>query len=298
MSSSSQDKTRSKAGGRVGSGGIAGASRMRLVIVGFGQMGEALARGMLATHPDAQVSTVDVLEERIRVAKALGIKVAEDLQDAAKSSDILVLCVKPKQVVGVLDKAASVLTEHHLLISIAAGVPLCYIEKRVQKARVIRVMPNINATVREAFTVIAPGKRASPSDCEEAVKIFSSIGRAEVADETVLDAVTGLGGSGPGFMFAVIDALADGGARVGLRRDLAIRMAAQVALGSGKLVLESGKHPSELKDAVATPAGTTIEGLYQMEKAGLRATLIDAVTEATKKSREISEEFRKHSVSP
>jgi len=267
--------------------------RIRLAIIGFGKMGEALGRGILATHADAEVIAVEILRTRVKVAQELGIKVARSLREAAKTSEVFVLAVKPKQVAKVLNEAAKVLTKRHLVISFAAGVPLSYVEQCIPKAKVVRVMPNIAATVGEAFTAIALGTRAHQDECNKAVEILSSIGRTEVVDETFLDAVTGLSGSGPGFMFAVIDALADGGVRVGLPRNLSIRMAAQVALGSGKMILEVGKHPAELRDAVATPAGTTIEGLYQMEKAGFRATLIDAVTEATKKCKAISEGFKR-----
>ena len=181
-------------------------------------------------------------------------------------------------------------TDQHLLISIAAGVTLARMEAALPAgARVIRVMPNTPALVGASASAFACGKSATPEDGQLAQKLFSSVGVALQVKETLLDAVTGLSGSGPAYVFLMIEALSDGGVAAGLPRDIATKLAAQTLLGSAKLLLETGQHPAALKDMVTSPGGTTIEGLHELEKAGVRGALINAVRAATDKSKKLGQ---------
>jgi pyrroline-5-carboxylate reductase len=194
--------------------------------------------------------------------------------------------VKPDQVVGVLAKLRDQLTEQHLLISIAAGVTLAKIESALKPgARAVRVMPNTPALVGASATAFALGRNATPADAELALKLFSAVGVALQIKESLLDAVTGLSGSGPAYAYLMIEALSDGGVAAGLPRDVATKLAAQTLLGAAKMVLETGQHPGALKDMVTSPGGTTIEGLHELEKGEVRASLINAVRAATEKSK-------------
>ncbi|MBM4237036.1 MAG: pyrroline-5-carboxylate reductase, partial [Euryarchaeota archaeon] len=182
------------------------------------------------------------------------------------------------------------LSSETLIISIAAGIKIGYIESRLNHGvRVIRVMPNHACLVGASASGYAPGKYANEEDKETVQRILESVGRAFCLDEKLLDAVTGLSGSGPAFVYVMIEALADGGVMAGLPRDVSLALAAQTVLGSAKTVLDTKKHPGELKDQVASPAGTTIEGLKVIEEAGVRGTLIKAVHAAAKKSQELGE---------
>ncbi|MBI2184328.1 MAG: pyrroline-5-carboxylate reductase [Thaumarchaeota archaeon] len=266
------------------------ASRKKVVaILGAGKMGEALARGVLRAGLASQVIATDVLESRLEAMKKIGVKTMKSNADAAKASDMVLLSVKPKDMAHVLDGISTAIGDKRLVISIAAGVPLSFIEQHLKKAKVVRAMPNIAATVQEAITALAPGTNASPEDLEAAKALFTSVGRCIVVDEKLMDAITALSGSGPGYIFAIIEGLTDGGVKTGLPYDIALQLAAQTVLGASKMVLEAGKHPAELRSMVATPAGTTIEGLAIIEESGLRGTLIRAVEAATRRGKEISQ---------
>jgi len=202
-------------------------------------------------------------------------------------ADLVLLAVKPQMMGQVLQGLAQAV-EKQLVISIAAGIPTYYIETRFPRpVRVVRVMPNTPALVLEGASALCAGAHATADDLALARTIFEAVGRAVVLDETAMDAVTGLSGSGPAYIFVVIEALADAGVRVGLSRDVAQLLAAQTVLGSARMVLETGKHPAVLKDMVASPGGTTIAGLHALEAGALRATLLDAVEAAAERSREL-----------
>ena len=175
-----------------------------------------------------------------------------------------------------------------LIISIAAGIPIQSIEEQLGKeTRIIRAMPNTPALVGAGAAAVAKGAAASGADLELATAIFGSVGLSVTIEESLMDAVTGLSGSGPAYVFMIIDALAEGGVLMGLKRDIAVKLAAQTLLGAAKLCLESGTHPEELRDMVTSPGGTTITGIKALEDGGLRAALISAVEAATIKSREL-----------
>jgi pyrroline-5-carboxylate reductase len=201
---------------------------------------------------------------------------------------LLLVAVKPQSVAGLLQEVASDVTDRHLLVSIAAGVTIQKLDQLLgQQRRIVRVMPNTPCLVGAAASGIAAGPGARAEDLQTVVRFMGSVGVARVIPETLLDAVTGLSGSGPAFVFTMIEALSDGGVRAGLPREVSTALAAQTVLGAAKMVLDTGEHPGALKDAVASPAGTTIEGLSVMERAGVRGALIDAVVAAAQRSKEL-----------
>jgi pyrroline-5-carboxylate reductase len=267
------------------------ASGLTIGFLGAGKMATALARGFVhagLVQPAALIASDPVEPARAAFARETGGKATASNSEVATAANVLVIAVKPDQVAGVLAALRDELTEQHLLISIAAGVTLAKIEGALKPgARVIRAMPNTPALVGASATAFAPGKNATPADAELAGKLFSAVGVALPAKETLLDAVTGLSGSGPAYAFLMIEALSDGGVAAGLPRDVATRLAAQTLLGAAKMVLETGQHPGALKDMVTSPGGTTIEGLHELEKGEVRAALINAVRAATEKSRRL-----------
>jgi pyrroline-5-carboxylate reductase len=203
---------------------------------------------------------------------------------------VLVLAVKPDQVVSVLAEIRGAFTNEHLLVSIAAGVPLAKLEAGLgAAARVIRVMPNTPALVGASASAFALGKSCAATDAELAQKLLSAVGVAFQVKESLLDAVTGLSGSGPAYVYQFIEALSDGGVAAGLPRDIATKLAAQTVLGAAKMVLETGQHPGALKDQVTSPGGTTIEGIHELEKGKLRGTVMSAVRAATEKSKKLGQ---------
>jgi pyrroline-5-carboxylate reductase len=262
-----------------------------ITFLGAGNMAAALIDGLLAAgtcQPD-RITCTDVRPERIQeLADRHGIRTTPSNPDAVSKADVVVLAVKPQVLPVVLDGIADSLRPQALVVSIAAGVPCSTIEKRLPSGtRVVRTMPNTPALVHAAATGIAPGARASKDDLDLVQKLFGSVGRTVIVSEALLDAVTGLSGSGPAYVFLIIEALADGGVKMGLPREAAHELATQTVFGAAKLVLESGEHPARLKDRVTSPAGTTIAGVHALEQGGLRRTLMDAVEAATRRSTEL-----------
>jgi pyrroline-5-carboxylate reductase len=267
--------------------------KLAIGFLGAGKMGAALARGFInagLVTPKQIIAGDPVEAARDSFAKATGARSAKTNAEVVKFAKVLVLAVKPDQVAGVLEEIRPLFTERHLLISIAAGVPVSKIETGLGgQPRVIRVMPNTPALVGASASAFAAGKSATPADAQLAEKLFSSVGVAFAVKESLLDAVTGLSGSGPAYVFLIIEALSDGGVAAGLPRDVATRLAAQTVLGSAKMLLETGMHPGALKDMVTSPGGTTIEGLHELEKGKVRGALINAVRAAADKSRKLGQ---------
>lgn len=264
--------------------------------VGAGNMAEALIRGLTQpsgsappTVPGERVTVADPIVERVAaLGERYGVRGAASNAEVAKGAEVLVLAVKPQ----IMDRALSDIADHvrddALVISIAAGVAIHTIESRLRPGtRVIRTMPNTPALVQHGATAIAPGRHATEADLELARLVFDAVGISIALEERHLDAVTGLSGSGPAYVFLMLEALADGGVRVGLPRQSALRLATQTVLGAAALLLETGKHPGQLKDMVTSPGGTTIAGVHALERGGLRATLMSAVQAATERSREL-----------
>lgn len=266
----------------------------KLAFIGAGNMGEALVKGLLSTGactPDEIWVSARRPSRVAEMAKTYGVHGADN-RTAARNAEIVVLAVKPQILDKVVQEIAPVLSPSHLVVSIAAGVPIAAIERRLHKqARIVRAMPNTPAVVRAAATAVARGEHATEADLDAAVQIFNAVGKTIVVDEYQMDAVTGLSGSGPAYVFLMLEALADAGVKVGLARYEATALAAQTLYGAAKLALEMGLHPAQLRDQVTSPAGTTASALHKLEAGGLRTTLIDAVEAAARRSRELGEEF-------
>jgi len=263
----------------------------RIGFIGAGNMAEALVRGLLKAKlfQPQDIMASDIKADRLRLfQEAFGVQTFRENTEVGASADVLLLAVKPQDMGQVLESLASTIDEHKTLISIAAGIPIGFIAERLAKnTRIIRVMPNTPALVLEGAAAIAKGEHATEEDLEMALRIFSAVGKAVVVEEHLLDAVTGLSASGPAYIAVVIEALADGGVKMGLPRDVALTLAAQTVLGTARMVLEAKNHPAKLKDIVASPGGTTIAGLHALERRGLRAALMDAVEAATRRSQEL-----------
>src|SRR5712692_4196477 len=258
--------------------------------LGAGNMGEAMIKGLLQAGlvPAASIGATDVRRERLeQIATQYGIRSAKSNPALVAESDVVILAVKPQIMASVLHEIAGSV-DGKLLISIAAGLPTRMLRAQLGRpARLIRVMPNTPALVLEGVTAIARADGLEAGDLETAQELFGAVGRVVVLEEDALDAVTGLSGSGPAYVAIVIESLADGGVKMGLDRATAMTLAAQTVLGSAKLILETGTHPGQLKDMVASPGGTTIAGISALEEGGVRRTFISAVERATQRSREL-----------
>ncbi len=264
---------------------------MNIGFIGAGRIGEALIRGVLAANLTGsdRIFASDVDSKHLQMLHSeLGINVSVDNIETVDNADAIILAVKPQIIGKVLQSINKKITGEHIVISVAAGTPIKTIEENLPDGtHLVRVMPNIACTVRQAISAICAGSNATESDIKTARTIFGSVGRVVAVPESMMDAVTGLSGSGPAFVFQIIEALSDGGVHEGLPRDVAIELAAQTVLGAAAMVLETGEHPGALKDMVTSPAGTTIQGLRALEEHGVRAGMMAAVIAATRRSREL-----------
>ncbi len=265
----------------------------KIGFLGGGNMGEALIRGLLKTGliPPEAIFVSDVRLPRLEQLGALyGIHALSDNALLVKRADVVILAVKPQIMTEVLREIAPALPQGRLVISIAAGVSTAVLRTHLPAGvRLIRVMPNTPALVLEGATAIARADGLEPGDLEVAQEIFSAVGKVVVLEEELMDAVTGLSGSGPAYVALVIEALADGGVKMGLDRATAMTLAAQTVLGAARLLIETGTHPGQLKDMVTSPGGTAIAGIHTLEMGGLRRTLMNAVERATLRSRELGQ---------
>jgi len=268
-------------------------SSNKIGVIGAGKIGAAMARGVirrgLASKENVMASDVsDVLRESI--VEDLGIKATPDNTEVCSFADVVILAVKPQIVDPVARQIAKKLGKTKLLVSVAAGVPLRRLETQLEPgARVVRVMPNICCVVGAGAAGYAAGAHATEQDMEKVSAILNSFGIGMPMEEKYLDAVTGLSGSGPAYVFMFMEALAEGGVQVGLSREVAVRLALQTVYGAARMALEHKKHLAELKDEVASPGGTTMAGLYAMEQNGFRGTIMDAVVKATRRSQELGQ---------
>ena len=270
-----------------------------IAIIGTGNMGDALVSGLLASGSSNPQNIIcsDVSEDKLEDIKSrYQVRTTTDNVKAETEADIVIYAVKPQLLASVLIETGPKLDMSKLVISIAAGVPLAAMESCTEKnMRLIRVMPNIAAAVKEAATAVAAGDHATKEDIELAMEIFSSVGKCIFLKENYLmDAITGLSGSGPAYIFLIVDALADAGVKVGLSRQESLFLAAQTVLGAAKLLIETQEHPGQLKDRVTSPGGTAIAGLATLESGGLRTTLINAVEAATNRSQELGDLMTKN----
>lgn len=269
------------------------ATQLKIGFLGAGKMAAALARGFVNAEivfPREMMAADPSETARKYFADATGAKAVAANLEPVQFARVLILATKPDQVAPVLMEISPSLTKGHLLISIAAGVSLAKLEAVLPPgARVIRVMPNTPALVGAGASGFALGKAATTADGELAKNLLSAVGVAMQVKEGLLDAVTGLSGSGPAYVYQFIEALSDGGVAAGLPRDIATKLAAQTVLGAAKMVLDTGQHPGALKDQVTSPGGTTIDGLYELEKGKLRGTVMSAVRAAAEKSKKLGQ---------
>ena len=262
---------------------------MKIGFIGCGKMGAALIRGVLAAEVCApcDIRVFDrIATSSEELSGETGVSLASGIRELAAASDVVVLCVKPDDAPSALAEAAPDLAGK-LLVSIAAGLTIASLQGAAPGSRVVRVMPNTGALVREGAAAYATGAGVTDADADAVAKIFSSVGLAFAVKESLLDAVTGLSGSGPAYVYLFIEALSDGGVQMGLPRDLATRLAVQTVAGAAAMVAQTGMHPAVLREMVTSPGGTTIAGLAELERAGLRSGVINAVRAATVRAREL-----------
>jgi pyrroline-5-carboxylate reductase len=264
--------------------------KKKIGIIGCGNMGEAILRGL---HQKGTTKEIMVSESRSdrrdAIKKTYGVEVVSDNRQLASQVQVIILAVKPQELKGVLQEIAPAVEPSTLLISIAAGASLGTIASILAKeVRIVRAMPNIAALALESATALSPGAEVSAADLELAREIFNAMGRTVIIAESLMDAVTGMSGSGPAYVSLFIEALADGGVRMGLPRKDALEMAIQTVLGTARLLTEQGEHPAHLKDRVASPGGTTIAGIAALEARGFRGAVMEAVAAATQRSKELA----------
>jgi len=264
----------------------------KIGFIGSGNMGEALISGLVlskATQPENIICS-DIREEPLtEIRKKYGIRTSTDNMEVVNQSEIIIYATKPQILASVLKETSPGLDASKLIISIAAGVPLAAIAAGLGKElRLIRVMPNICAFVKASATAIAAGKHVLPGDIELAKAVFDSVGISVfIKENTLMDAFTGLSGSGPAYIFMIVDAMADAGVKMGLSRKDSLLLSSQTVLGAAKMLLESKEHPGQLKDRVTSPGGTAIAGIHTLEQGGLRTTMINAIEAATNRSQEL-----------
>ncbi|KAJ8545186.1 hypothetical protein K7X08_017769 [Anisodus acutangulus] len=258
--------------------------------IGAGKMAESIARGVVKSGilPASRIRTAHSGSARRTAFESIGVTVFDNNNQVVEDSDVIIFSVKPQVVKNVVSQLRPFLSEKQLLVSVAAGVKLKDLQEWAGQDRFIRVMPNTPSAVGEAATVFTLGEKATTEDGELISQLFGAIGKVWKADEKLFDAVTGLSGSGPAYVFLAIEALADGGVAAGLPRELALGLASQTVLGAASMVTGMAKHPGQLKDDVASPGGTTIAGIHELEKSGFRGILMNAVVAAAKRSRELS----------
>ncbi len=263
----------------------------RIAFIGVGNIGEALIKGLLQVghvRPE-QLMATDIRTDRLdAIRKTYRIETLTSNKEAATKAQILLLAVKPQVMDEVLIGLRGAVAEDHLILSVAAGIRTAFIEARFsQPTRVVRIMPNTPALVLAGASAITPGQHATEEDLKITREVFEAVGRVVTVEEALMDAVTGLSGSGPAYIFVLIEALSDAGVRMGLAREVATLLATQTVLGAARMVLETGEHPAKLKDMVTSPAGTTAAGLHVLEQAGFRGILKAAVEAATRRSQEL-----------
>jgi pyrroline-5-carboxylate reductase len=263
----------------------------KLAVIGTGAMGASLTKGVIAAglFKPGDVTMSDIDSAKLKVcADTLGVNITKDNSEAVKGADIILLALKPNIMPIALSQISNSLQSGQLLISIAAGVKLQTMESHLPEgSAVIRAMPNTPSMVMAGATAFCRGNSCTDKHAEMGKNFFDAVGVSMEVQEKMLDAVTGLSGSGPAYVYIMIEALSDAGVRVGLTRDVALRLAAQTVMGSALMVIQSGEHPGALKDKVTSPGGTTIAGIDALEKSGFRSALIEAVKAATKRSEEL-----------
>jgi len=266
----------------------------RIGFLGPGNMAGALISGLLGskTVATAELRASDPRSERLaELGSAHGIVTHASNTELVAWANVVVLAVKPQTLPAVLDECGSAFGPNHLVVSIVAGTPIRALEGRLAGARIVRAMPNTPAIARASATAISGSERATTADLDVARALFDAVGKTVTLDESHLDAVTGLSGSGPAYVMLFIEALADGGVRMGLPRDVSLTLATEVVYGSAKLLRETGEHPARIREMVTSPAGTTIAGLAALEAKAVRSAVMDAVEKATVRAAELGKKI-------
>ncbi|MFQ5758118.1 MAG: pyrroline-5-carboxylate reductase [Candidatus Bathyarchaeia archaeon] len=263
----------------------------KVAIIGAGKMGEAIISGLLKSgvYDPKDIQAVEIVKSRQKyITQTYKVKCHDKTKKAVAFGDVIIIAVKPGVMGKVLEQIGSSMKPRKVLVSIAAGVTLDYIQSNLPKGiPIVRVMPNQACLVNEAMITICPSKNTTEEQVKTITEVLSLLGRVLPLEEKYLNLATGLVGSGPAYIYLIIEALADAGVRLGLPKDISTILAAQTTLGAAKMVIETGEHPAKLKDKVATPAGTTVEGLLELERGSLRAVIISAVTKAAQRAKEL-----------
>jgi pyrroline-5-carboxylate reductase len=260
----------------------------KIAVIGTGMMGGAIIKSLLKGKYAGKIIAADFMTDKIKELEALGASGTSDNRQAAAEADIVFVSVKPGDLEKVL-KGISKEVKGKLLISTAATVPLWFLKKNVPESKIVRIMPNVAALVQASYTAFCCDADVTSKDKEKIKALLNMMGLSEEMDEKYMDAITGLSGSGPGYLSIIAEALVYAGLKVGLPRNIAEKAAAQNMLGTAKLMMELPEHPAKIRDMVTTPGGTTIEAVYELEGSGIRQALMAAVEQATKKSAQIRE---------
>ncbi len=263
----------------------------KLAVIGVGKIGEALVTGLLSQGALLRSDIAGSVKHEgsnDRVAQRLGITVTQNNVELVQGRDVILLAVKPQNMDQVVREIAGVIQPQQLIITVAASVTTSFIQERLQNnVPIVRAMPNTPCVLNAGMTVLCGGLYATPEHLKTAEAIFQCVGKTVFLEEALMDGVTGLSGSGPAYMYVVVESLAEAGVKIGIPRDISTLLAAQTMYGAAKMVLESKAHPALLKDMVTTPAGCTIDGLLELEEGKLRVTLIKAVVKATERAKEL-----------
>jgi pyrroline-5-carboxylate reductase len=262
----------------------------KITVIGAGMMGSAIIKSLLKGNYGGKITAVDIAPEKLKELAKLGVKVSSDNRKSAANADIVFLIVKPGDVEKVLKEIAKEI-KGKLLISVAATVPLKFLQKNAPEARIVRIMPNLGALVQAAYTAYCCEDNVTAQEKEKVKTLLNMMGICDEVDEKYMDAITAVSGSGPGYMSIIVEALMYAGLKVGLPRNIALAAAAQTVMGTGKLILDLHEDPAKIKDMTTTPGGTTIEAIYQIEQSQIRSAMIRAIEEATKKSQAIREKL-------
>lgn len=263
----------------------------KIGFIGGGNMAEAIIKGLLSSgiRPEVIQVAEPLVQRRDYLSGTFGVSASDDTLEVARQADIIILAVKPQLAATVLTTLEPAISENTLVISIMAGISTAFIEEFLSGGvRVVRAMPNTPAMIQAAATAICPGRKSNENDLAVAGGIFSSVGCVVTVSEKQMDAVTGLSGSGPAYVFTFLEALTDAGVKNGLTRDVAFKLALQTVLGSARMVDETGEHPALLKEKVTSPGGTTIAALHTLENGRFRGLIMDAVDSACRRSKELS----------
>ncbi|NLE06193.1 MAG: pyrroline-5-carboxylate reductase [Crenarchaeota archaeon] len=264
----------------------------KIAIIGAGMMGGAITKSLLKNGYKGSITVTDCASERLNEMQACGAFIGKENRKTAADADIIFVCVKPGDVENLL-KEISKETKGKIIISIAATLPLDFLKKTIKDAKFVRVMPNIAILVQEAYTAFCCTENVSATEKAKVVTLLNMMGKSEEVDEKYMDAITGLSGSGPGYLSVIAEAMIYGGLKVGLPRNIALNASAQTMLGTAKLILDLQENPAKIKDMVTTPGGTTIDAIYALEKGQVRQALIQAIEDATLKSQKIREKICK-----